>query len=161
MQTIISVTHVNFSVNAKFEDITENLESLLHLLDPKILNDVIENPGLVSEKLTALEGEQGFMLFDIRDHGDVLAIVSGRRKARQYSIGNPLIAISMTKHDIRAALYAPLVVLVYEDNAGKTNIEYDLPSSLFGQFDVYEVDTIAKSLDEKLTALLKKAGADI
>ena len=40
----------------------------------------------------------------------------------------------MTQHDIRASLYAPLRVLIYENEEGKTCVEYDRPSSLFGQF---------------------------
>jgi hypothetical protein len=71
--------------------------------------------------------------------------------------GNPLIALQMTQHDIRASLYAPLRVLVYENADGKTCIEYDKPSSLFGQFGNAEVDAVAAMLDRKLEALV--AGA--
>jgi uncharacterized protein (DUF302 family) len=65
-------------------------------------------------------------------------------KAKQYVIGNPLVAIQMTIHIIRAALYAPLRIVVYEDE------HYDLPSSLFGQFDNDAILQVAKGLDEKL-----------
>jgi uncharacterized protein (DUF302 family) len=34
----------------------------------------------------------------------------------------------------RAGLYVPLRVLIYENEPGKTCVEYDKPSSLFGQF---------------------------
>jgi uncharacterized protein (DUF302 family) len=37
--------------------------------------------------------------------------------------------MQMTQHDIRAGLYAPLRVLVYENDDGKTCVEYDKPSS--------------------------------
>ena len=46
-----------------------------------------------------------------------------------------LIKGAMTRHDIRAALYAPLRVLVYEADDRSTRIEFDQPSSLFGQFN--------------------------
>ena len=63
-----------------------------------------------------------------------LGIVGQQRKAVQYVIGNPLFAVEMTRHAIGAALYVPLRVLIYEADDGKTCIEYDRASSLFGQF---------------------------
>ncbi len=73
-------------------------------------------------------------------------------------MGNPLVAARMTQYDIRAALYAPLRILVYEADDHATRVEYDLPSSLFGQFDNPEVTTVALSLDAKLARLIEKAG---
>jgi uncharacterized protein (DUF302 family) len=63
----------------------------------------------------------------------------------------------MTQHDIRAALYAPLRVLLYEDEEGKTCVEYDRPSSLFGQFGNADVMEIAAMLDRKLEQLVPDA----
>jgi uncharacterized protein (DUF302 family) len=63
----------------------------------------------------------------------------------------------MTQHDIRAGLYAPLRVLIYENEAGKTCVEYDKPSSLFGQFGNAKVTEVATVLDRKLEQLVAKA----
>jgi uncharacterized protein (DUF302 family) len=87
----------------------------------------------------------------------LLRIVGQKRKAVQYVVGNPLIAVQMTQHDVRASLYAPLRVLIYEDNDGKTCLEYDRPSSLFGQFGNERIAPVAASLDRKLEALVAKA----
>ena len=54
-------------------------------------------------------------------------------------------------------LYAPLPVLVYENEGGKTCVEYDRPSSLFGQFGNAKVTEVATMLDQKLEQLV--AGA--
>lgn len=161
METIITVKHLDFQVSSSFEGFTESLELLLHRLDSRILIGVLDNPNVVSEKLTEVQGELGLMIFDIRNHGDVLNMIDTPRKAKQYVIGNPLIAITMTMHDIRSAQYAPLVVLVYEDASGKTNVAYDLPSSLLGQFKNDEVDIVARSLDEKLMTLVQKADKNL
>jgi Domain of unknown function DUF302 len=80
-----------------------------------------------------------------------------KRKAIQYVVGNPLIALKMAQHDIRASLYAPLRVLIYENENGKTCIEYDKPSSLFGHFGNAEIDVVAAILDRKLEALVARA----
>jgi uncharacterized protein (DUF302 family) len=84
-------------------------------------------------------------------------VLGSPKKAKQYVVGNPLIAMTMTRHDIRAALYAPLRVLVYEAEDRTTRVEFDQPSSLFGQFDHPEVMSVGLSLDKKLANLIRKA----
>jgi uncharacterized protein (DUF302 family) len=112
---------------------------------------VLSDPGKVQSYLKSLEGNTGLILFNIQDHGALLNIYGKPRKAKQYVIGNPLIAIQMTVHDIRASLYAPLRMIVYEDENKKAFVEYDLPSSLFGQFGNNEVLHVAMGLDAKLS----------
>jgi uncharacterized protein (DUF302 family) len=63
----------------------------------------------------------------------------------------------MTQHDIRASLYAPLRVLIYENEEGKTSVEYDSASSLFGQFGNTKVTEVATMLDRKLEQLVAQA----
>src|SRR5262249_6805773 len=99
----------------------------------------------------------GFMLFRTSDHGALLRLAGQKKKAMQYLLGNPLFAVQMTQHDIRAGQYAPLRVLVYESDPGRTCVEYDKPSSLFGQFGNAKVTEVAKLLDRKLEQLVAKA----
>jgi uncharacterized protein (DUF302 family) len=87
----------------------------------------------------------------------VLRLVGQKRKAVQYFVGNPLFALQMTQHDIRASLYAPLRVLLYEHEEGKTCVEYDKPSSLFGQFGDDHISPTAAMLDRKLEVLVAAA----
>ena len=93
----------------------------------------------------------------MRDHGALLGLKGQKRKAVQYVVGNPLFAIEMTSHAIGASLYAPLRALIYVGDDGKTYIEYDRPSSLFGQFGNAEVDRMAATLDQKLESLATTA----
>ena len=104
-----------------------------------------------------MAGPSGFMLFGTNDHGTLLHLAGQKRKAVQYVVGNPLFALQMTQHDIRASLYAPLRVLIYEDGQGKTCVEYDRPSSLFGQFGNDRIAPTAAMLDKKLEALVAEA----
>ena len=101
-----------------------------------------------------MAGPSGFMLFGTQNHGALLRLAGQKKKAVQYVVGNPLFALQMTQHDIRASLYAPLRVLVYEDGQGKTCVEYDRPSSLFGQFGNDRIAPTAAMLDNKLEALV-------
>ena len=104
-----------------------------------------------------MAGPSGFLLFRTSNHEALLRLVGQKRKALQHLVGNPLIALQMTQHDIRASLYAPLRVLLYENEEGKTCVEYDKPSSLFGQFGNAEITAVALMLDRKLEALVAAA----
>jgi uncharacterized protein (DUF302 family) len=159
METIIEVRHESTKVNAGFERFTSNLEGSLGRFDDSLYEGIETSTERVRERLEKAAGAEGLMLFSIRDHGMLLNLAGGPGKARQYVIGNPLIAVTMTRHDIRAGLYAPLRVLVYEAEDGSTRVEYDLPSSLFGQFGDPEVTAVARSLDLKLANVIKKAEA--
>src|SRR5262249_18717903 len=108
-------------------------------------------------RIGAMAGPSGFMLFGTTDHGALLRLAGQKRKAVQFVVGNPLIALQMTQHDLRAGLYAPLRVLLYENEAGKTCLEYDRPSSLFGQFGDDRITPVASMLDRKLEALVAAA----
>ena len=48
-------------------------------------------------------------------------------------------------------------MLVYEDDRGRTCLEYDEPSSLFGQFNDDRITTVAGLLDRKLEDLIAEA----
>lgn len=159
MERTFEVRHVTVDVKMDFETFTQNLEQALGRFDPSIVEDLTTAPAEAQKRLEKMAGEEGLMLFDIQNHGALLNILGVPKKAKQYVLGNPLIAITMTRHDIRAALYAPLRALVYEADDRSTRVEFDQPSSLFGQFNHPEVTTVGQSLDKKLANLIKKAGA--
>ena len=146
----VVVKHRQISLQSTYDSFTTKLESIINSLNVEYAKDVLSDPGKVQSYLKSLEGPTGLIIFNIQNHGALLNIYSKPRKAKQYVIGNPLIAIQMTIHDIRASLYAPLRIIVYEAGNKKTFVEYDLPSSLFGQFENNEVLQVARGLDAKL-----------
>ena len=96
-------------------------------------------------------------IFGERDHGALLQITGKRRNALQYDIGNPLTASKMTRHQLPAALYAPLRVVLFEDEQGRGIFEYDKPSSYFGQYGDERVTEVGRYLDATLEAVLRNA----
>jgi len=157
MERKIEVRHISLEVKAGFERFTQKFEESLGRFEPALLKGIGTDPAAAEQRLKAAEGEEGLMFFNIQDHGALLNIYGTPGKARQYVLGNPLIAATMTRHDIRAALYAPLRVLVYEAADHTTRVEFDQPSSLFGQFDNPEVTAVGQSLDSKLANLIRIA----
>jgi uncharacterized protein (DUF302 family) len=158
-QSRIEVEHVRLTADKSFEDFTATFEQQLGRFEPDVYKDLEEggDPAAVKAGLESMVGPSGFMLFRTSNHGALLRIVGKPRKAMQYLVGNPLFAIEMTQHAIGAGLYAPLRVLIYEAEDGRACVEYDLPSSLFGQFGDGRVDRVAVMLDRKLEELLATA----
>ena len=153
------VDHVRLESDQPFEDVAKAFERQLGRFDPDVAKPLIAG-GDVEEaraKIEAMAGPSGFMLFGTTDHGALLWLVGQKRKAIQYVVGNPLFALQMTQHDLRAGLYAPLRVLLYEDDRGRTCLEYDKPSSLFGQFQNDRISPTAALLDKKLEDLVTTA----
>jgi hypothetical protein len=116
------------------------------------------SPGMlpVLGTIFALQGSELF-IFQVRDHGALLAIAGKARNALQYEIGNPLTATLMTRHWLLAALYAPIGVVLYENDAGHGVFEYDQPSTTFGQVGDERVTAVARGLDASLERVLQRA----
>jgi uncharacterized protein (DUF302 family) len=154
----IMVEHVRVKVAKPFDEVSAAFEARLGKFDPAVYEQLRkgDDPEAVRARIEGMAGPSGFMLFRTSDHGAILRLVGQRRKAVQYLVGNPLFAVEMTRHAIGAALYAPLRVLIYEEEGG-TCIEYDLPSSLFDQFKDERIDRVADSLDRKLADLVAEA----
>jgi uncharacterized protein (DUF302 family) len=153
------VDHIRVRSDKPFDAVTANFVRQLGAYDAGVLKELAagSDADVVKAEIEALAGPSGLMLFGIQDHGLLLRIMGQKRKAVQYVVGNPLIAAQMTQHDIRTSLYAPLRVLIYEDADGKTCLEYDRPSSLFGQFGNEQVAPTAAELDRKMGELVAAA----
>jgi uncharacterized protein (DUF302 family) len=155
----ITIEHIHVETEKPFGEVTAALEARMGKFDPAVYEELRSgaDPEAVRARLEGMAGPSGFMLFRTSDHGALLRLAGQTKKAVQYLLGNPLFAVRMTQHDIRAGLYAPLRVLVYEDEGGKTCVEYDRPSSLFGQFGNANVTEVATMLDRKLEQLVAEA----
>jgi uncharacterized protein (DUF302 family) len=155
----VTIEHIRVETERPFGEVTAALEAQMGKFDPAVYEQLRNgtDPEAVRTRLEAMAGPSGFMLFRTNDHGALLRLVGQTRKAIQYLLGNPLFAIRMTQYDIRAGLYAPLRVLLYENEEGKTCVEYDKPSSLFGQFGNAKVTEVGAMLDQKLDQLVAEA----
>jgi hypothetical protein len=151
----VQMEHVAIEATKPFEAVKAALESLVPPLDPAIPEALRQSD--IERAKEALQRGPELSIFTVRDHGGLLRVVGRSRKAVQYEIGNPLTATGMTQLELPAALYAPLRVLLYENEAGRAVFEYDRPSSLFGQFGDERVTAVGRELDAKLERVLVKA----
>ncbi len=99
-------------------------------------------------------GDLGFLILAKLDQGPLVSLMGKDKKMTVYLIGNPILANRMYEKNPAIGVYAPLRVLVYEGNDGKTRVTYDLPSALLGQFEDNDVTFVAHMLDEKMSSLI-------
>ena len=151
----IAVEHVKISSERSFAEVRRRLADTLPKLDASIA-EVLRS----GDQKRATEYEENgpkLSIFEQRDHGALLQTFGGKRNTLQYEIGNPLTASKMTRYQLSAALYAPLRVVLFEDERGKAVFEYDKPSSFFGQYGDERVAEVGRYLDAALEAALRKA----
>ncbi|HEY2539163.1 MAG TPA: DUF302 domain-containing protein [Stellaceae bacterium] len=151
----IQVEHIRIEAAKPFTEVKAALEDLVPQLDPAIREAL--RHGDIGRAKGALQRGPELAIFSIRDHGGLLRTAGLARKAVQYELGNPLTATRMTQHHLPASLYAPLRVVLYENEAGHAVFEYDRPSSLFGQFGDERVTAVARELDASLERVLAQA----
>lgn len=104
-------------------------------------------------------GPSGFMLFKLFDHGAWITKAGIERKVLRVILGNPLIAITMLRHDVTAGLFAPVEMLLVDEGDGQSSLTYVKPSSLMVVEHNPELLSAAKELDTKLAALAAKVTA--
>ncbi|ORB57491.1 DUF302 domain-containing protein [Mycolicibacterium rhodesiae] len=100
-------------------------------------------------------GPSGFMLFALLDHGAWITKAGIGRKVLRVILGNPLIAITMIRHDVTAGLFAPVELLVLDEDGG-SSLTYVKPSSLMVVEPNPELLEAAEALDTKLADLAAK-----
>jgi uncharacterized protein (DUF302 family) len=150
----VRIEHVQITSAKTFAQVRAALEAQVPQLDPAIITAL--NAGDISGAEKLAHGAPLF-IFLKRNHGALLRAQGGARNTIQYDIGNPLTASRITKHELAAALYAPIRVVLYENSKGTATFEYDRPSTLFGQFGDAAVDRVAHDLDQELEQALRRA----
>lgn len=143
-------------------DSTRSIDELVGAL----LDDVGDKPVPISDialgfdswesyerEVASHAGPSGFMLFALLDHGSWLAKAGIDRRVLRVVIGNPLIAITMLRHDVTAGLFAPVEILITEENGGHSALTYVVPSSLMVVEPNEPLRAAALVLDAKLAKL--------
>ncbi|MGV0042333.1 DUF302 domain-containing protein [Mycobacterium colombiense] len=125
---------------------------------PVPINDIATGSGdweSYRQRVESHVGPSGFMLFGTVDHGAWITKAGVDRKALRVILGNPLIAITMLRHDVTAGLFAPVELLLLEEDDG-SSLTYVKPSSLMVVQPNPELLSAAEQLDAKLAALAEK-----
>jgi hypothetical protein len=116
-------------------------------------------------------GPHGFMYFNEYQHGAWLPFyapptatvtdpASGEKKflkCTRFILGNPLIAITMLRHDLDAGLCVPVELYLVEEANGGSRIVWYKPVGLIAGFEGAKPELVeaAEALSKKLEALVR------
>jgi uncharacterized protein (DUF302 family) len=162
--TPFSGVRTEVATSVGFDDVLARLRAQMGRASVQELVTLAQTPlsvaAYIREVETRFVGDSGFILFAEIDHGGWLPKFGIHRRSVRWILGNPLIAITMIRHEIRAGLFAPVEFLVTEaeDGAG-TIVTYVRPSSLMVIADNPPLLAAAKVLDDKYDALITRATA--
>lgn len=156
MTTLLAVEHREHATDRSLEMVLAALVAATGSVEEGFATVAREAGDLDEFERTfkARESDSGFMIFMKLDHGAWMSRFYERpTKAMMIILGNPLLAITMLRHDVRAGLNVPVRVYLHEDEAGRTHVSYDVPSTLMGNL-ADEARAAASVLDAKLAALV-------
>jgi len=149
------------NVSAKMDDVVAKFRERMGQLEIAAVIDMAQKAGSVDEfesEARKFIPESGFVIFEEIDHGAWLQRYGLGLKNLRWLFGNPVIAVTMIRHDATAGLFVPIELLFTENAAGEgCTITYVKPSSLIAIDDNLPLLAAAKQLDEKLDALMASA----
>jgi uncharacterized protein (DUF302 family) len=149
---------IRYHTALNFEQVLGKLRSRMGKITLADVLDPSRNRGDFEKRVREHEGESGFMLFVEMDHGSWMQKFGVNRKVVRWIYGNPLIAITMLRHDYSAGLFVPVELLLAENDGGAgCNITYVLPSSLISVEENAPLRSAALALDAKVKALVTSA----
>lgn len=153
---LVNIEHTTMKCNRTFEDTSAALENLVPQINTTY--QTLLAGGDIPGALLALQSLPVLNSFIVppRNFGRLLSTLNKTGRALQYEIGNPYTANRMNYYELDISLYAPIRVLLREEN-GVAMFEFDRPRSTMGQFGNIGVDDIANQLDRNLTAVLMEA----
>ncbi len=153
---------VEVTTPLSFDEVLKRLRNLVGYASASDIVAVAKNAASEEDYAREVEkrfiGESGFMLFSEIDHGSWTPIFGVRRKAVRWIFGNPLIAITMLRHDIGAGLFVPTELpLVDSADGSGARLVYVRPSSLIAADGNPDLLAAAKALDAKFETLVARA----
>jgi uncharacterized protein (DUF302 family) len=156
----ITVDHVTIATKRSFDEVVSTFESLVGNAEQNGLSWIADNAtdkADFEKRVTATLGSSGLTRFITFDHGQWAAFEGHPHKMRMYVIGNPLIAITMIRHDIGAGLDVPVRIAIYETAGSETRFVYNKPSTLMSCLKNPALHEAALKLDAKLLALAESS----
>jgi uncharacterized protein (DUF302 family) len=158
-QTIHQFTGVRLQIDSPlaFDEVLRRLHDQTGESTVPLINEVAANSAsskdFDAEVTRRFVGPSGFMVFAKIEHSTWISRYGINRRVLRIILGNPLFAITMMREDISAGLFAPVEVLLVENESGST-LYFVRPSTLMVTVDNPPLQAAAIELDRKLELLV-------
>jgi uncharacterized protein (DUF302 family) len=109
----------------------------------------------VEREVEHMAGLHGLMIVGHVDQGSILSLAGRATRCSLYLVGNPVIAVRIMRIDLRASLYVPFRVCLYDDGPPDgACIAFDRPSSFLAALDRPELTELGTLLDQKIDGVV-------
>jgi len=153
-----SIERTTVATGLTYSDLVAAFEREVGGWDPATPAKLVARRATWSEVKGEVEraaGPHGLMILGHADQGALLSLSGPAIRGSLYLVGNPLIAMEILRIDVRASLYVPFRVCLYDDgDPGGASISFDRPSSFLATLERAELADFGKLLDEKIDAVV-------
>ena len=133
-------------------------ERELGQVDPAAAARLVEARASWSEVEREVErraGPHGLLIVGHADQGPIVSLSGRAIRCSLYLVGNPVIAARILQIDVRAGLYVPFRVCLYDDGGPDgACIAFDRPSSFLATLERPELTELGTLLDRKIDGLV-------
>ncbi len=105
------------------------------------------------EMLRKMVAQNEMMVLSEINHGKILSMTGLKLNGLSLFIGNPTVGKKLFTANKGVGVAVPVRVNIYEDNNGKTYVNYVKPSRQLAPFSNDQVKMVARMLDQKLEML--------
>jgi Domain of unknown function DUF302 len=150
------VTRLTIPTGQSFDQFRQRFEAAVPAFDPQRSADFVRRNVSWNEIVAdaASLAPHGFIQYWRSDNAPLMSLAGHIRGNTSYLMGNHTIAERMLRCAAGVMLYAPLRVLLYEDDDKSAHFVIDQPSTVFSSFDDAAIAAVGVDLDQKLAALL-------
>jgi uncharacterized protein (DUF302 family) len=153
-----SIERSTVSTGLTYPALVAAFESELGRFDPADGARLVERQTPWSEverDVGRAAGPHGLMIVGQANQGAIASLSGHPTKCSLYLVGNPVIAAGILRIDVRASLYVPFRVCLYDDgDPGGARIAFDRPSSSLATLGRPELTDVAKLLDQKIDGVV-------
>jgi uncharacterized protein (DUF302 family) len=158
METTFTGKRIRYNSMLSYDTVLDGLRASIGTMSLQELTDTSGGRNAFETRINQAVGSSGFVLVADLDHGAWIAEFGVQRRARRWIFGNPLVAITLIRHDIDAGLFVPPELLVVENADGQgCYVLYVQPSSLVVVKDHPALLDATRALDVKVDAFVRAA----
>lgn len=156
---ISQIKREDITIGLSYEALTTAFEQEMGRFDSAIAQSLVQKKApwkQVEEVMNKMAGLHGLMIFFKADQGKITSLHNETKKCALYIVGNPLIADQILSNDIRASLYVPFRVCIYDSgNHDSAIIGFDRPSSFLATLNKPALNEFGNLLDNKIDGVIQ------
>jgi len=155
---INQIKREDIQIGMQYKDLIAAFEKEVGRFEPEIVSALIQKKAHweeVESAVNKMAGSHGLMIFFKVDQGVLTSLNNKMLECTAYTVGNPMVAERILSIDIRASLYVPFRICIYDNGEGQgATIGFDRPSSFLAALQNPALNEFGTLLDRKIDSVI-------